>query len=169
MLSWRTLRYRFAPSFEILFLPFHDSTFRSTTNSLQLEASGSRRVPEMAVNGLFTKRKHYSMYFSVPRLIKILFKISVCLLDVIFAVLTLMPFLFLQQICQSLHTIWSAPLRITVALVLLYQQLGVAALLGALMLVLMFPVQVRSFSLPLLTLKLLYNFLEYISSFLLYT
>ncbi|XP_009629577.1 ABC transporter C family member 2-like [Nicotiana tomentosiformis] len=47
----------------------------------------------------------------------------------------------LQQICQSLHTIWSAPLRITVALVLLYQQLGVAALLGALMLVLMFPVQ----------------------------
>nr|XP_016444866.1 PREDICTED: ABC transporter C family member 2-like [Nicotiana tabacum] len=75
----------------------------------------------------------------------------------------------LQQICQSLHTIWSAPLRITVALVLLYQQLGVAALLGALMLVLMFPVQVRSFSLPLLTLKLLYNFLEYISIFLLYT
>ncbi|XP_060179357.1 ABC transporter C family member 2-like [Lycium barbarum] len=47
----------------------------------------------------------------------------------------------LQQICQSLHTIWSAPLRIIVALVLLYQLLGVAALLGALMLVLMFPVQ----------------------------
>ncbi|XP_016548338.2 ABC transporter C family member 2 isoform X2 [Capsicum annuum] len=47
----------------------------------------------------------------------------------------------LQQICQSLHTLWSAPLRITVALVLLYQLLGVAALLGALMLVLMFPIQ----------------------------
>ncbi|KAL3329623.1 hypothetical protein AABB24_033795 [Solanum stoloniferum] len=47
----------------------------------------------------------------------------------------------LQQICQSLHTIWSAPLRIIVALVLLYQLLGVAALIGALLLVLMFPIQ----------------------------
>lgn len=47
----------------------------------------------------------------------------------------------LQQICQSLHSIWSAPLRISVSLVLLYQQLGVAALLGAVLLVLMFPVQ----------------------------
>ncbi|KAL0305440.1 UNVERIFIED_CONTAM: ABC transporter C family member 2 [Sesamum radiatum] len=47
----------------------------------------------------------------------------------------------LQQICQSLHTLWSAPLRIVVALVLLYQQLGVASLLGALMLVLLFPIQ----------------------------
>ncbi|KAK4399407.1 ABC transporter C family member 2, partial [Sesamum angolense] len=47
----------------------------------------------------------------------------------------------LQQICQSLHTMWSAPLRIVVALVLLYQQLGVASLLGALMLVLLFPIQ----------------------------
>ncbi|KAF3630123.1 hypothetical protein FXO38_27336 [Capsicum annuum] len=45
------------------------------------------------------------------------------------------------QTCLTLHTIWSAPLSITVALILLYQQLGVAALLGALMLVLMFPVQ----------------------------
>lgn len=47
----------------------------------------------------------------------------------------------LQQICQSLHTIWSAPLRIIVALVLLYQLLGIAALIGALLLVLMFPIQ----------------------------
>ncbi|XP_028799317.1 ABC transporter C family member 2 [Neltuma alba] len=47
----------------------------------------------------------------------------------------------LQQICQSLHTLWSAPFRIIVALVLLFQQLGVASLLGALMLVLMFPLQ----------------------------
>lgn len=47
----------------------------------------------------------------------------------------------LQQICQSLHTLWSAPFRITVALVLLYQQLGVASLIGALMLALMFPIQ----------------------------
>ncbi|KAE9461431.1 hypothetical protein C3L33_06661, partial [Rhododendron williamsianum] len=45
------------------------------------------------------------------------------------------------QVCQSLHTLWSAPFRIVVALVLLYQQLGVASLLGALMLVLMFPLQ----------------------------
>ncbi|KAG8365653.1 hypothetical protein BUALT_Bualt18G0128400 [Buddleja alternifolia] len=47
----------------------------------------------------------------------------------------------LQQICQSLHTLWSAPFRIIVALVLLYQQLGVASLLGALLLVLLFPIQ----------------------------
>ncbi|KAL4286983.1 hypothetical protein AHAS_Ahas19G0140700 [Arachis hypogaea] len=47
----------------------------------------------------------------------------------------------LQQICQSLHTLWSAPFHITIAMVLLYQQLGVASLLGALMLVLMFPLQ----------------------------
>ncbi|XP_019419725.1 PREDICTED: ABC transporter C family member 2-like [Lupinus angustifolius] len=47
----------------------------------------------------------------------------------------------LQQICQSLHTLWSAPFRIIVALVLLYQQLGVASLLGALMLVFLFPLQ----------------------------
>lgn len=51
-------------------------------------------------------------------------------------------FLLLQQICQALHTLWSAPFRITVALILLYQELGVASLLGALLLVLMFPIQV---------------------------
>ncbi|KAK6150130.1 hypothetical protein DH2020_017655 [Rehmannia glutinosa] len=48
----------------------------------------------------------------------------------------------LQQICQSLHTLWSAPFRIIIALILLYQQLGVASLLGALLLVLLFPIQV---------------------------
>ncbi|KAL6991613.1 Canalicular multispecific organic anion transporter 1, partial [Sarracenia purpurea var. burkii] len=47
----------------------------------------------------------------------------------------------LQQICQSLHTLWSAPFRIIIAMVLLYQQLGVASLLGAVMLALLFPVQ----------------------------
>ncbi|KAI4303677.1 hypothetical protein MLD38_039277 [Melastoma candidum] len=47
----------------------------------------------------------------------------------------------LQQVCQQLHNLWSAPFRITVAMVLLYQQLGVASLLGSLMLVLMIPVQ----------------------------
>ncbi|PQQ21209.1 ABC transporter C family member 12 isoform X2 [Prunus yedoensis var. nudiflora] len=35
----------------------------------------------------------------------------------------------LQQICQQLHGLWSAPFRITVAMVLLYQQLGVASLM----------------------------------------
>ncbi|KAH7568509.1 hypothetical protein JRO89_XS06G0008600 [Xanthoceras sorbifolium] len=47
----------------------------------------------------------------------------------------------LQQISQQLHGLWSAPFRITMAMVLLYQQLGVASLLGSLMLVLMLPVQ----------------------------
>ncbi|KAK9055990.1 hypothetical protein SSX86_027077 [Deinandra increscens subsp. villosa] len=47
----------------------------------------------------------------------------------------------LQQVTQSLHTLWSAPFRIIIALVLLYQQLGVASILGALLLVLMFPIQ----------------------------
>ncbi|KAJ4703009.1 ABC transporter C family member 2-like [Melia azedarach] len=47
----------------------------------------------------------------------------------------------LQQICQQLHTLWSAPFRITIAMVLLYEQLGVASLLGSLILVLMVPLQ----------------------------
>ncbi|XP_017970733.1 PREDICTED: ABC transporter C family member 12 isoform X2 [Theobroma cacao] len=47
----------------------------------------------------------------------------------------------LQQICQQLHVLWSAPFRIIISMVLLYQQLGVASLLGALMLVLMVPLQ----------------------------
>ncbi|KAJ0081448.1 hypothetical protein Patl1_11239 [Pistacia atlantica] len=47
----------------------------------------------------------------------------------------------LQQMCQQLHGLWSAPFRITMAMVLLYQQLGAASLLGSLMLVLMVPVQ----------------------------
>ncbi|KAK4782038.1 hypothetical protein SAY86_016140 [Trapa natans] len=47
----------------------------------------------------------------------------------------------LQQICQQLHNLWSAPFRIIIAMVLLYQQLGVASLLGSLMLVIMIPVQ----------------------------
>ncbi|KAK2998796.1 hypothetical protein RJ639_023994, partial [Escallonia herrerae] len=48
---------------------------------------------------------------------------------------------FNNQICQQLHALWSAPFRIIIAMVLLYQQLGVASLLGSLMLVLMFPIQ----------------------------
>ncbi|XP_015382572.2 ABC transporter C family member 12 isoform X2 [Citrus sinensis] len=47
----------------------------------------------------------------------------------------------LQQISQQLHGLWSAPFRITLSMVLLYQQLGVASLLGSLMLVLMVPLQ----------------------------
>ncbi|XP_024396529.1 ABC transporter C family member 2 [Physcomitrium patens] len=47
----------------------------------------------------------------------------------------------LQQICQQLHGLWSAPIRIVVAVVLLYQQLGVASIIGSCILVLMFPAQ----------------------------
>ncbi|KAK8553909.1 hypothetical protein V6N12_030888 [Hibiscus sabdariffa] len=47
----------------------------------------------------------------------------------------------LQQICQQLHVLWSAPFRIVISMVLLYQQLGVASLLGSLILVLMVPLQ----------------------------
>ncbi|XP_073264847.1 ABC transporter C family member 12-like isoform X5 [Populus alba] len=51
----------------------------------------------------------------------------------------------LQQICQQLHGLWSAPFRITISMVLLYQQLGVASLFGSLMLVLLVPTQFNSF------------------------
>nr|QGP74115.1 ABCC transporter [Sedum alfredii] len=47
----------------------------------------------------------------------------------------------MQQVTQSLHTLWSAPFRIIISLVLLYQQLGPASLLGALLIGIMFPVQ----------------------------
>ncbi|XP_010051993.2 ABC transporter C family member 12 [Eucalyptus grandis] len=47
----------------------------------------------------------------------------------------------LEQICRQLHNLWSAPFRIVIAMVLLYQQLGIASLLGSLMLVLMIPLQ----------------------------
>ncbi|XP_061357298.1 ABC transporter C family member 12-like [Gastrolobium bilobum] len=47
----------------------------------------------------------------------------------------------LQQICQQLHGLWSAPFRIIIAMVLLYQQLGVASLIGSIMLVLILPLQ----------------------------
>ncbi|KAM3323933.1 ABC transporter C family member 12 isoform X4 [Capsicum chacoense] len=50
----------------------------------------------------------------------------------------------LQQVCQQLHVLWSAPFRIVIAMVLLYQQLGLASLLGGLMLVLMIPMQLVS-------------------------
>jgi ATP-binding cassette, subfamily C (CFTR/MRP), member 1 len=42
-----------------------------------------------------------------------------------------------------LHSLWSAPFRIVIAVVLLYMQLGIASLVGALMLVLLFPIQVH--------------------------
>ncbi|CAK7350710.1 unnamed protein product [Dovyalis caffra] len=47
----------------------------------------------------------------------------------------------LQQICQQLHGLWSCPFRITISMVLLYQQLGIGSLFGSLVLVLMVPVQ----------------------------
>ncbi|CAL9060621.1 unnamed protein product [Musa banksii] len=47
----------------------------------------------------------------------------------------------LQQVCQQLHSIWSAPFRITISVILLYQQLGIASLVGAFVLVLLIPIQ----------------------------
>ncbi|CAL5201249.1 unnamed protein product [Lathyrus oleraceus] len=47
----------------------------------------------------------------------------------------------IQQICQQLHGLWSAPFRIIIAMVLLYQQLGVASIVGSVMLVLIIPLQ----------------------------
>ncbi|KAK9085883.1 hypothetical protein Sjap_026294 [Stephania japonica] len=47
----------------------------------------------------------------------------------------------IQQVCQQLHNLWSAPFRIVISMVLLYSELGVASLLGSLLLVLMFPIQ----------------------------
>ncbi|KAL9271615.1 ABC transporter C family member 1-like protein, partial [Drosera capensis] len=50
-------------------------------------------------------------------------------------------FVDVPQVCQSLHTLWSAPFRIVIAMVLLYNQLGVASIIGAVLLVLLFPIQ----------------------------
>jgi ATP-binding cassette subfamily C (CFTR/MRP) protein 1 len=47
----------------------------------------------------------------------------------------------LQTTCQNLNTIWSAPLRIIVAMYLLYYELSWAALLGFLLLVVSIPIQ----------------------------
>ncbi|KAI3682950.1 hypothetical protein L1987_83349 [Smallanthus sonchifolius] len=47
----------------------------------------------------------------------------------------------LQQVCNQLHGLWSAPFRIVLSMILLYQQLGIASLVGSLELVLMFPIQ----------------------------
>lgn len=63
----------------------------------------------------------------------------ICAQRLSYNTMTLMIF---QQICQQLHGLWSSPFRIIISLVLLYQQLGVASLIGALVLVLMLPVQV---------------------------
>lgn len=47
----------------------------------------------------------------------------------------------LQQICQQLHALWSAPIRIVVCVYLLYNQLGYSSLAGASVLLLLFPLQ----------------------------
>ena len=47
----------------------------------------------------------------------------------------------LQGTCQSLNTVWSAPLRIIVAMVMLYNELSWAAILGFSLLVVSVPVQ----------------------------
>ncbi|KAJ8627273.1 hypothetical protein MRB53_020580 [Persea americana] len=45
------------------------------------------------------------------------------------------------QICPQLHSLWSAPFSIIIAMALLYMELGVASLIGSVMLVLMVPIQ----------------------------
>ena len=52
-----------------------------------------------------------------------------------------------QLAVQSLHSLWSAPLRITVALILLYKQLGIAAFAGSLVLAISLPLQKKLVSL----------------------
>ncbi|WJZ96869.1 hypothetical protein VitviT2T_015516 [Vitis vinifera] len=47
----------------------------------------------------------------------------------------------LQEICKALHDLWSAPFLIIISMVLLYQQLGAASLLGSILLLLMLPIQ----------------------------
>jgi ABC-type multidrug transport system fused ATPase/permease subunit len=47
----------------------------------------------------------------------------------------------LQQIAQQLHSLWSSPLRIVIAITLLYKQLGVASLFGSMVLLVMIPLQ----------------------------
>eukprot|EP00899_Mesostigma_viride_P020489 jgi/Mesvir1/28441/Mv15863-RA.2 len=47
----------------------------------------------------------------------------------------------LQATCQNFHNIWSSPLRIVISMVLLYQQLGIASVVGLLVLLLVLPIQ----------------------------
>ncbi|KAJ4837828.1 Multidrug resistance-associated protein 9 [Turnera subulata] len=47
----------------------------------------------------------------------------------------------LQDMCEDLHGVWSLPFRIVIAMVLLYQQLGIASLLGSLVLLLLLFIQ----------------------------
>ncbi|THU71177.1 hypothetical protein C4D60_Mb08t32790 [Musa balbisiana] len=47
----------------------------------------------------------------------------------------------MRQVCQQLHSLWSAPFRIIISVILLYEQLGVASLIGSFVLVLLFPIQ----------------------------
>ncbi|KAF4673598.1 ATP-binding cassette sub- C member 8 [Perkinsus chesapeaki] len=47
----------------------------------------------------------------------------------------------LQMLCNFVNTAWSAPLRITISMVLLYKELGMASVVGAMVLVIMTPVQ----------------------------
>ncbi|XP_010460830.1 PREDICTED: ABC transporter C family member 11 isoform X1 [Camelina sativa] len=47
----------------------------------------------------------------------------------------------LQLLAEQLHGLWSAPFRIILSMILLYQQLGVASILGSLILFLLIPLQ----------------------------
>lgn len=47
----------------------------------------------------------------------------------------------LQMVTQNMHTLWSSPLRIVIALYLLYGEMGAVAFIALAILVLMLPVQ----------------------------
>ncbi|KAF4697379.1 ATP-binding cassette sub- C member 8 [Perkinsus olseni] len=47
----------------------------------------------------------------------------------------------LQMLCNFVNTAWSGPMRITISMVLLYKELGMASVVGALVLVVMAPIQ----------------------------
>ena len=50
----------------------------------------------------------------------------------------------LQQLCNQAFALLSSPIRIVVAMVLLYSQLGVAAFAALILLVLVIPIQVSA-------------------------
>lgn len=81
------------------------------------------------------------IFYMLTYLLSLYGKFALCFICNFFA-------FFVQQICQQLHSLWSAPFRIIISMALLYMELGVASLLGSVMLVLMFPIQVsrQSFS-----------------------
>lgn len=110
----------------------------------------SNNVSELPVDSLYAVKQSLDFcvfFFSEFRALNCCSRLNCNMkytkgLDLCYALVNFSSFLE-QQVTQSLHTLWSAPFRITICMVLLYQELGVASLLGALILVLMFPLQVK--------------------------